>query len=69
MSLRSSSGLTDNGNSYSSNSYGGSSSSYQSSGYQSGGGSGSGYQSPDQYKNDKEAFFARRQIENAEKPE
>ena len=65
---RSSSSLTDNGSSYSSSNYGGSSSSYQSSGYHSGVGGSGGYQNPDQFKNDKEAFFARRQMENADRP-
>ncbi|KAJ1523566.1 hypothetical protein ONE63_001413 [Megalurothrips usitatus] len=69
---RSSSSLTDNGSSYSSSNFSGSSSSYQSSGYQSGGGgggNGGGYQGADQFKSDKEAFFARRQVENAGRPD
>ncbi|XP_034232196.1 ADP-ribosylation factor GTPase-activating protein 1 isoform X2 [Thrips palmi] len=57
-----SSSLTENGSNY-----GGSSGSYQSSGYQSGGNG--GYQSPDGFKSDKEAFFARRQVENAGRPD
>ncbi|KAK3924709.1 ADP-ribosylation factor GTPase-activating protein 1 [Frankliniella fusca] len=66
---RSSSSLTENGSHYSSSNYSGSSSSYQSSGYQSGGGGSDGYHSADQFKNDKEAFFARRQMENAGRPD
>ncbi|XP_026292239.1 ADP-ribosylation factor GTPase-activating protein 1 isoform X2 [Frankliniella occidentalis] len=66
---RSSSSLTDNGSYHSSSNYSGSSSSYQSSGYQSGGGGSEGYHSADQFKNDKEAFFVRRQMENAGRPD